>query len=319
MNRLFSIAFILTMVSFCHGQNDGHVSELNIEQHVYHLASDELGGRGTNSKGYIEASDYAAKLFKDYGLQPVEGADGYFQNFDLTSRQATNIRSKQDFETATSRNVIGVVPGTDPALKEQYIVLTAHLDHVGTINGEIHNGANDNATGSALVMELARVIAENPGKRSVMFILFGAEEIGLVGSNYYVEHPLIPLSKTFANLNTDGVGAYINQPGDQAKLLALGADATCDELLNRLNTVNESTEKFELATDDPQNYLRRSDQYHFHRKGIPVIMFTDYGNGHYHRPTDDAHRLQYGKLARLANLIHRLTMNLADGAPLCEK
>lgn len=321
MLRLTSvIAFLcLTCTGLFAFQNE-EVSEENIRDHVKYLASDELEGRGTNSKGYVKASDYAEAQFKSYKLRPLiksGGAESFFQEFAIKGPFAKRIRSKQDFSQATSRNVVGWVEGTDPTLKDQYIVLSAHLDHVGKIDGVIHNGANDNATGSAAILELARVISQRPLKRSVIFVLFGAEEIGLVGSKYYVENPPVALSKVVANLNIDGIGAYVDQPGNQLKVMAIGAALPCKDLLTRLNQVNDATEKLELSTNDPQGYIMRSDQYNFLAKDVPVIMFTDYGNGHYHEPTDDAHRLQYGKLTRLVNMIHQLTCDLGDGVGLC--
>ncbi|MCE7996617.1 MAG: M20/M25/M40 family metallo-hydrolase [Roseivirga sp.] len=316
---ILNALLLLTTSSLLAYQNSG-VEEKNIRNHVEYLAADELGGRGTNSKGYIKATDYVEAHFKAYKLLPLMkngGKASYFQDFKLKTHEARNIKSKQDFSSVASRNVLGWIQGTDPTLKEEYIVLSAHLDHVGTIDGRIHNGANDNATGSAAIMELARVIAQKPLKRSVIFALFGAEEIGLVGSKYFVENSPVPLSKVVANLNVDGVGAYVNQPGDQVKLMALGAALPCADLQERLIKVNADTEKLELSTEDPQGYIMRSDQYNFLKNEVPVIMFTDYGNGHYHKPTDDAHRLQYGKLARLANMIYQLCGNLGNGKPLC--
>lgn len=296
------------------------LEEENIRNHVTYLADDKREGRGTNSKGYLAAAEYVEAHFKAYKLIPLigEGNGGsYFQKFELKEHEQRNIKSKQDFDKPASSNVIGLIEGTDPVLKDAYIVLSAHLDHVGTIDGVIHNGANDNASGSAAIMELARVIARKPLKRSVIFALFGAEEIGLVGSKYFVDNSPVPLSKVVANLNVDGIGAYVNQPGDQVKLLAIGAALPCADLQERLMTVNGETEKLEISTNDPEAYIMRSDQYNFLKKEIPVVMFTDYGNGHYHKPTDDAHRLQYGKLTRLTNLIHQLTINLGNGAGLC--
>lgn len=294
--------------------------EANIRTHVTYLASDELEGRGTNSRGYLKATAYVEAHFEAYKLRPlirVGGSDSYFQKFEIKEHEQRNIKSQQHFDKATSINVLGWVEGTDPHLKHEYIVLSAHLDHIGKIDEVIHNGANDNASGSAAIMELARVIAEKPLKRSVIFALFGAEEIGLAGSKYFVNNSPVPLAQVVVNVNVDGVGAYTDQPGDQVKLLAIGAALPCADLEERLMQVNATTEKLELSTNDPEAYIMRSDQYNFLRKEIPVVMFTDYGNGHYHKPTDDAHRLQYGKLTRLTNLIYQLTINLGNGTGLC--
>lgn len=324
MLRLITITVLLSLwVSPTRAYQDGktEVEERHIRTHVEYLADDALEGRGTNGKGYIKAAEYVEAYFKAWKLLPLmkdRGKYSYFQEFALKAHEVRNIKSKQDFDSATSRNVLGWVEGTDPILKGEYIVLSAHLDHVGTIDGVIHNGANDNATGSAVIMELARVIAQKPLKRSVIFALFGAEEIGLVGSKYFVGNSPVSLSKIVVNLNIDGVGAYVDQPGDQVKLLALGAALPCAELKERLMKVNDETEKLQLSTNDPEAYIMRSDQYNFLKKDIPVVMFTDYGNGHYHKPTDDAHRLQYGKLTRLANMIYRLTADLGNGEGLCK-
>ncbi|GAB5528177.1 MAG: M20/M25/M40 family metallo-hydrolase [Roseivirga sp.] len=322
---LSMLRFIITVVCILSSGSllayQGHEAvEANIRKHVTYLASDALEGRGTNSSGYLKAADYVEAHFKTNRLIPVIKAGGsgsYFQKFELKAHEYRNIKSKQHFDKATSINVLGLVEGTDPQLKHEYIVLSAHLDHIGQIDGEIHNGANDNASGSAAILELARLIARKPLKRSVIFALFGAEEIGLVGSKYFVNNSPVPLSSIITNANVDGVGAYIDQPGDQMKLLAIGAALPCADLEERLMQVNDTTEKLELSTEDPQAYIMRSDQYNFLKQEIPVVMFTDYGNGHYHKPTDDAHRLQYGKLTRLTNLIHQLTINLGNGAGLC--
>ena len=319
MNRHILSFLLLLCTTFVYAQSNG-ISEKLIKEHVYHLASDELEGRGTNSIGYLKASEYGEQKFKEYGLTPgisKGGKVGYFQDFELSGPQADKIRGIQYSSTPTSRNVVGVVEGTDARLKDEYIVITAHLDHLGKIDGRIHNGANDNATGSAAIIEMARVIAGQPLKRSVMFVLFGAEEIGLVGSQYFVNNPPISLDKIVANLNIDGVGAYVNQPGDEIKLLAIGADAVCSELLSRLNKVNKESEQLTLATEDPANLIRRSDQYYFHLNKVPVVMFTDYGNGNYHKPTDDADKLQYPKLTRMVNMVYQLAIDLGNGGPLC--
>lgn len=321
MLRLTFTAVLCTLfVVSLQAYQTGEAEEAKIRTHVTYLASDELEGRGTNSRGYIKATDYVEARFKACKLLPLiktGGRDSYFQKFELKAHEEGNIKSEQHFDQAGSLNVLGMVEGTDPQLKQEYIVLSAHLDHLGKIDGVIHNGANDNASGSAAIMELARVIAKKPLKRSVIFALFGAEEIGLVGSKYFVNNSPVPLAKVVANINVDGVGAYIDQPGDQMKLLAIGATLPCADLEERLLQVNATTEKLELSTEDPEAYIMRSDQYNFLKRGIPVVMFTDYGNGHYHKPTDDADRLQYGKLTRLTNLIHQLTIDLGNGAGLC--
>lgn len=313
--KLIFLFYLLFQITKASGQEP---SESNIKSHVMYLSSDALGGRGTNSSGYLKATNYAKDKLESYGLDPIIGSSkdkGYLQVFDIENKYASKIKSSQDYESPTSRNVIGLVRGTE--ILEEYIVLSAHLDHLGIIDGQVHNGANDNATGSASIIELARLIAQKPLKRSVIFVLFGAEEIGFIGSKYFVDNSPIPLDQVVANLNIDGIGAYINQPGDEVKLMAIGGYELCKDLLERLETVNQQTERVELETTDRFNLLNRSDQYNFHVNQIPVIMFTDYGNGNYHLPTDDHHILQYTKLTRVTNLIYQLLINVGNGPTLC--
>ncbi|MCB0686770.1 MAG: M28 family peptidase [Saprospiraceae bacterium] len=197
-----------------------------------------------------------------------------------------------------SPNVVGILEGTDPKLKGEYIALTAHFDHVGTYTSRdrpatqkdsIFNGARDNAFGVSALLAAAQSLGEVPPKRSILFIAFTGEEIGLVGSRYYTDHPTIPLSQIIFNLNTDGAG---NSDSTIVSVMGLNRVGAKEE-------IDKGCEEFGLTTfADPapeQNLFDRSDNVSFAAKGIPAPTFSpgfkQFDNDilkHYHQPSDEA-------------------------------
>jgi len=201
--------------------------------------------------------------------------------------------------TFTSRNVLGIVEGSDPALKDEYILLSAHYDHIGVRPGEesddfIYNGARDNAVGTAGIMAAASYFAEHPPKRSVIFAAWTAEEKGLLGSRYYAENPAIPLEQTVYNLNIDGAGY-----NDTTKVTVIGLERT-----EAAPELRAAAEAFGLeAIPDPvpeQNLFDRSDNVNFATRGVPsptysmgLTAFDEEINYYYHRVTDEAETLDF--------------------------
>lgn len=201
--------------------------------------------------------------------------------------------------TFTGRNVIGIVEGSDPALRDEYIMLSAHYDHVGVRPGEesgdfIYNGARDNAVGTAGIMAAASYFAEHPPRRSVIFAAWTAEEKGLLGSRYYAENPAIPLEQTVYNLNIDGAGY-----NDTTKVTVIGLGRTEAD-----PELRAAAEAFDLeAIPDPvpeQNLFDRSDNVNFASSGIPsptysmgLTAFDEEINYFYHRVTDEAETLDF--------------------------
>lgn len=205
-------------------------------------------------------------------------------------------------ETFTSRNVIGVIKGTDEQLKEEYILLSAHYDHTGVVDGHpepitseyIYNGARDNAVGTAGVMAAAKYFAKNPPKRSIILAAWTAEEVGLLGSRYYAENPMVPLEQTIYNLNIDGAGY---NDTTKVTVIGLGRTEADDEMI-------AAADAFGLeAIPDPvpeQNLFDRSDNVNFAQRGIPaptysmgLTGFDDEINFYYHQPTDEPHTVNY--------------------------
>src|SRR5580704_3693500 len=178
---------------------------------LIYLASDQLKGRYIGRPEIDTAALYIADQFREAGAQPVPGATGYFQFF--THRFNANPRdSSSAAQDIRLRNVLAFIPGLDPQLHQQYIVLSSHYDHLGVTRrpqmeegklDSIYNGARDNASGTTAVIDAARYFGKHPARRSVMFICFTAEEEGLIGSEWYAAHPLVPFNRTVYQLNID--------------------------------------------------------------------------------------------------------------------
>ncbi len=199
-------------------------------------------------------------------------------------------------------NVVGYIEGTDPKLKEEVIMITAHFDHVGVskVDGDsIWNGARDNGIGVANMLTAAEFLAKNPPKRSIAFLACNAEEKGLLGSRWYAEHPVIPLEKTVYDLNTD-TGGY----NDVTKVTVVGFERT-----SVTNIFSTAASAFGLeAIDDPlpeENYYDRSDNVSFAAKGVPAVSFdpgytemNDEIKRYYHQPADEPQTLDYDYLTK---------------------
>ena len=178
---------------------------------LIYLASDELRGRFIGTPGIDSAATYIAREFQRAGARPLPGLTGYFQYFKhhFNANGLDSGSAAQDIEL---RNVIGFIPGTDPAIKDQYVLLSSHYDHLGTSRhpvmedgklDSIYNGARDNASGTTAVIDAARYFGKYPPARSVLFICYTAEEEGLIGSEWFAGHPALPLKKIVYNLNID--------------------------------------------------------------------------------------------------------------------
>jgi aminopeptidase YwaD len=206
-------------------------------------------------------------------------------------------------------NVIGVLPGTDPALADEAIVLGAHYDHLGASGGAVYHGADDNASGTAVVLGLARAFAAAGGTaRTLVVALFGAEELGLVGSAHYVRHPAWPLARTAVMLNFDMVGRM-----QDGKLTIGGAD-TGDRLRRALTDALARVP--EVVADVRGAPHSASDHSRFYAAGMPVLFFHTGVHPDYHRPTDTAEKLDADGMARVAAVGARVVEQLdAGGRP----
>jgi len=220
-------------------------------------------------------------------------------------------------EPAAVPNVLAWQPGSDPDLRNEYVVIGAHLDHLGLQNGSLFPGADDNGSGSTALLNIARAISTNPikPKRSVLFMWFAGEEIGLVGSAYYVDHPLLPLDKMICMLNIDMVGRNEEKQGETASenetsIHLVGSkqgDLDLHEIILKANQyVNFAFEY------DEEGVFGRSDQANFFKKGTSVAFLFGGFHPDYHRPTDQVSKINFRKIAAAAKLFYLTAHFAAD-------
>lgn len=222
-----------------------------------------------------------------------------------------------------TRNVIGALPGSDPTLAGEHVALGAHLDHVGTHDGKIHFGADDDASGVSAVLGAAVALGANPikPKRSVLFLFFAAEEKGLLGSEWFAANPTVPLDRVILQVQLDMVGrdeeakASDKVPEEKAEdnrdtLHVVGSKRHSLELDPWVHAVNAPVGlRFEY---DEEDVYERSDQYSFGKRGVPVVFFFSGFHADYHQPTDTPDRINFSKLLRVTQLVYALAFEVAD-------
>ena len=272
------------------------------------LSDDRLAGRMTGSPGADTAAAYLARRFRQVGLQPA--ADGWFQAFTIAKNAP--VAQQAHVVGARGNNVIGLLPGRDPVLRNEAVIVGAHYDHLGLggfgsldpdSTGKVHNGADDNASGSAMLIQIAARLAAAPPARTVIFIAFSGEELGLLGSSYYVQEPIYPLSTTEAMINLDMVGRL-----RQGRLIVYGSQ-TAKEFPALLDSLNWYA-GFDLKAQG--DGYGPSDQSPFYAAGRPVLhIFTDLHED-YHRTTDDWQKINLDGFKRVTDFAVGLVTALAN-------
>ncbi|MFC1575683.1 M28 family peptidase [Gemmatimonadota bacterium] len=255
------------------------------------------------------------ELFTGKGFNPASG-EGEYSTFPLEGSRLEALVQTQ-LEPVRAPNVVGMVEGTDPVLKNEYIVVGAHLDHVGIRNGEVYNGADDNASGSVGVMEIAEAVALAPPKRSCIFVLYTGEERGILGSGYFVANPPVPLDRIIANINIEMIGRYDHRPLGTGGLFAIIGSSDDGGLRERVAVVNGRG--FDYEWEIPEEFMGGSDHTAFHREGIPNITVAaspPYGtHPDYHQPGDEAEKIDIGAMRKAVAFIFELTLELANVGP----
>ena len=272
---------------------------------VRYLADDALEGRLAGSEGERCAGDYIAASFQRLGLQPAGENGTYFQQVPLAS--AMNPHAPP----GTGRNVVARLEGSDPALRDEFIVIGAHYDHLGRGGfgslapdaNEVHNGADDNASGVAALLAVAERLAANPPARSVIFVAFTGEESGLLGSAHYAAHPAAPLERTRAMLNMDMVGRLGAGP-----LIVYGTGTAAE--WNGILDAAASAAGVELARKE--DGYGPSDHTSFYLKDVPVLHFFTNTHDDYHRPSDDWERIDVRGIERVVAVVEAAARSVAD-------
>lgn len=265
-------------------------------RHIEYLADDAFEGREAGSRGGRAAGGYLAKYLSDRQLQTAGDANSYFQVFG-----------------DGHRNLLALLPGSDPRLREEIVLLGAHYDHVGYGNrmnsrgpiGAVHNGADDNASGTAALLELIdafRTLAAPP-KRSVLFALWDGEEKGLLGSTHWVRSPTVPLERVKFAFNVDMVGRL---RGEKLDVIGSRTATGFRQSISRLNLAEN------LLLDFTWELKANSDHHPFFARNIPVIMFHTGLHDDYHRPSDDVEGIVPEGVERVSRLAFRLACDIAD-------
>ncbi|MEM9234681.1 MAG: M20/M25/M40 family metallo-hydrolase [Pseudomonadota bacterium] len=272
------------------------------------LASDEFAGRETNTPAAEKTRVLIAELFEEYGLEPL-GNDGYFDDFTWIPRNF----SEDDQEPLPARNVVGMIRGSSDNGNGPVIVMTAHYDHVGTDeDGQIYNGADDNASGTAAILEAAAWFVENPPVHTILFVGFDAEEFGLQGARSFVDEPPLAFERIAFNLNLDMVSR-----ADNGKLWAVGT-YHFPYLKPYVETVQTEAPidlrmGFDEPTDDPRNdWTYLSDQGAFIAKGIPAIYLGVEDHPDYHQPSDTADKIDPETYANIVDTVIMLAKEIDE-------
>ena len=278
---------------------------MRIRRDIEFLASDALEGRGTGTAGNDSAAAFVARRYAALRLR--EGAPGYRQPF--IARSAARAHSGGQAELPT-QNVVAILPGSDPRLAGQVIVIGAHIDHLGrstsgALDAEagdaIRNGADDNASGTAGVLELARLFAARPARRTIVFANFSGEELGLLGSQYFVEHLPVPRDSVVAMLNFDMIGRL---RGDSVIVYGTGTAREMPAVLD------SATAALPLTLRRVADGFGPSDHSSFYAKDIPVLHFFTNVHDDYHRATDDAAKVNAAGAARVVALAERVVRTI---------
>lgn len=301
--RLFVItaAILLLPVLSLSAQNTD--KEL-LEQHVYTLASDDLLGRGFGSETGNKAAEYIVGQFKAAGIEPL--LDTYYHHFSHRMG-SVNIDGK---------NVVGVVRGNDPVLKDEFIILGAHYDHIGWkyegTDTVVFNGADDNASGVSAVIELGRYFAAHQSelKRSVILMAFDGEESGLIGSKWFVKDTVVEYDKIKAMFSLDMVGMYDKHGG-----LELGGIELLENSESLVERASSATSIIIKGTND--EIQNRTDTAPFGKVGIPAIYVnTGIRESEYHKPEDDADIIDYDGMVVITDFMTELVLGMSQADEL---
>jgi Zn-dependent M28 family amino/carboxypeptidase len=283
--------FVLVFVSLRLSAQPSSRDAQDIRGAMEFLASDAMQGRGSGSHDELVAAVYLASQLRQIGMEPAGDNGGYIQN--VSGEFTFYPEGRKQWNT---RNVIGILRGRDDKLKDEVVLLTAHMDHIGMREGmagdNIFNGADDDASGCVAVLQLARALAEDKRpRRTVLFVFFGSEETGGQGNQYFLQHPPVPLNNIVANLEFEMIG----RPDPAVK-----ADELWLTGFDRSNLGPELARHGAHLVADPhpkEQFFQRSDNFALARKGVVAQTVSSFGlHNDYHRPSDDVAHLDFSHM-----------------------
>ena len=291
---------------------------------------------------YNITTELADDLLKNSGktyaqLKAEIDADGTPHTQTVKADVSTSYANEEKDVKAV--DVLGFLPGSDAKLKDEVLVISAHYDHIGLLpegaKDRVNNGADDDGSGTTSIMEIARAFskAKKDGhgpRRSILFLGNVGEEKGLLGSEYYTDHPVIPLERTIADLNIDMVGRvgeeYIGKADSANYVYVIGSSMLSTDLHNVSEKANKTYTNLDLDykyddPNDPNRFYYRSDHYNFAKHGVPIIFYFNGVHADYHRPGDEVSKINFPLLAKRAQLVYYTAWDLAnaDARPVVDK
>ncbi|MDN3677770.1 M28 family peptidase [Flavobacterium paronense] len=264
------------------------------------IASDEMQGRDTGSEGQKKAGRYIIDFYKKHGVGFPKGATDYYQHIP-----AAYLYAKSNDVLPDSENIWAFIEGSEKP--EEIVVVSAHYDHIGIKNGEVYNGADDDGSGTVAIMEIAAAFqkAKEEGhgpKRSILILHMTGEEHGLLGSEFYSENPLFPVTNTVADVNIDMIGRRDKfHENSNNYVYLIGSDYLSTDLYNVCEDVNKKYNFLNIDykyndKSDPNHFYYRSDHYNFAKNGIPVVFLFNGTHEDYHRATDEVSKIEFDAL-----------------------
>jgi Zn-dependent M28 family amino/carboxypeptidase len=284
------------------------ISEKQMKKDVEYLASDELEGRDTGSPGEAKAADYVAKRFEKLGISP-KGTANYFQSFTFKAQRNSHSTDSTELPEMEGKNVVGYIDNGAPST----VVIGAHFDHLGyggkgsgskfSGEGEIHNGADDNASGVAMLLQLAANLKKGPTHNNYLFIAFSGEEKGLFGSNYFAKNPTIDIERVNYMINMDMVGRLDND--HTLAVYGIGTSPGWKDACEKANSFG-----FKLIYEE--SGVGPSDHTSFYLQDVPVLHFFTGQHEDYHKPSDDANKINYKGMVDVASYVYTIVVDMDD-------
>jgi hypothetical protein len=292
------------------------ISVEDLKTHLYIVASNEMEGRETGSKGQKKAGKYLVETYTKNGISFPKGATSFYQKVP-----ASFMNNGYGEKLPDSENIWAYIEGSEKP--KEVLVISAHYDHIGTKEGEVYNGADDDGSGTVALLEIAQAFqqAKNEGhgpKRSILFLHVTGEEHGLHGSRYYTDNPLFPLANTITDINIDMIGRRDEfHKSSNNYVYIIGSDYLSTDLYNVCEDANKKYTNINLDykfndRSDPNRFYYRSDHYNFAKHNIPSVFLFNGVHEDYHKASDEVEKIEFDALAKRAQLAFSIAWELAN-------
>lgn len=328
-NKILLSLLVSTTLISCSGQKSitaktpldvtkyiNSISVDDLKKHLYIVASDEMGGRDTGTEGQKKAGNYLIETYKTNGVTFPKGAANYYQKVP-----ASFMNKEYGEKLPDSENIWAFIEGSEKP--EEIVVISAHYDHIGTKNGEVYNGADDDGSGTVALLEIAQAFqqAKNEGhgpKRSILILHVTGEEHGLHGSRFYTDNPLFPLANTVTDINIDMIGRRDEFHKESNNYIYLiGSDYLSSDLYTICEIENKKYTNLKLDykfndRNDQNRFYYRSDHYNFAKHNIPSVFLFNGVHEDYHQASDEVEKIEFDALAKRTQLAFVIAWEIAN-------